>query len=244
MKRYWEIDVLRALAIICMAVFHTVFILVMLGMAETDLSTGFWWVFPRGIAASFITLAGISVTLTFNRTPAADNRRLKKIMTHGAIILGLGLCVTVVSLFAVKDRFVIFGILHMIGLSVILAYPLARFGVVNLLLAAAVIAGGIFLGQYRFDFYWLSWLGFRPDGYFPVDYLPLFPWFGFMLFGLFLGNLFYPAGKARIALPAWGELKAVRFLGFLGRHSLVIYLAHLPVIFGILSLVKLITGGF
>ncbi len=42
----------------------------------------------------------------------------------------------------------------------------------------------------------VRWLGFEPENHVYVDYFPLFPWFGLVLIGLWLGNLLY-AGSTR-----------------------------------------------
>jgi uncharacterized membrane protein len=63
------------------------------------------------------------------------------------------------------------------------------------------------------------------------DYVPLFPWFGVVLLGIFLGRLI-------IAHPVWlSRYHVMRPLALAGRHSLAIYLLHQPVLLGVLSLV-------
>jgi uncharacterized membrane protein len=102
------------------------------------------------------------------------------------------------------------------------------------------MGAGLFLGIYRFDFFWLLWLGFRPVNYYPVDYLPILPWFSFVLFGLFAGNLLYKGNKRAFPFPRAGDFIPVKGLRLMGRYSLYIYLAHIPVIYGILLGLKLI----
>ncbi|MBN1409486.1 MAG: DUF1624 domain-containing protein [Spirochaetales bacterium] len=240
MKRYWEIDTLRAAAILLMIIFHVSFMLDMFMFIDVDLSSGFWWWFPRGIAATFITIAGISESLSYNRNLSDKKKRFKKIGLHGVIIFGLGLIITAISYFTFGQRVVLFGILHLIGLSLLLGYPLARYKYINLVLSLLIVSGGILLGEYRFDFYWFCWLGLRPARYAPVDYLPLLPWAGYLFFGLFLGNLLYPEGRPRFILPQINNGRVMRFITFVGRHSLYVYLAHLPIIYGITYLFKLI----
>jgi uncharacterized membrane protein len=243
MKRFWEIDAARGCAIIAMIVFHTLYILSFLQMIELDLFSGFFWVFPRCIAGSFLLIAGISLTLSYHRVKHTKTGAdiIKKYLVRGLLILILGLAITIVSYLALgPERVVLFGILHLIGAAIIIAIPLISFTYVNLILGLAVFTTGIALGIYRFGFFWLLWLGFRPAGYYPVDYLPLLPWFSFVLFGLFAGNLLYRKNKRIFPLPDISNLLPIRLLQILGRFSIYIYLAHLPLIYAALSGIKIL----
>ncbi|MBN1698402.1 MAG: DUF1624 domain-containing protein [Spirochaetales bacterium] len=240
MKRYREVDAVRGIAIILMIFFHVMYNLVMFEYLDFDIHEGFWWVFPRCIAASFLVIVGISLTLSYNRvkdrlTPPA---LFRKFLFRGLTIAAVGCVISIVTFVVLKDRAVLFGILHLIGVSIILAFPLLRYTWLNLFLGIGVLGAGILLGLYRFDFYWLLWLGFRPENYYPVDYLPLLPWFSFVPIGLFIGNILYKGGERTFPLPGTECFLPVHGLAFLGRHSLVIYCAHLPLIYGILMLLQ------
>ncbi|MBN2532960.1 MAG: DUF1624 domain-containing protein [Spirochaetales bacterium] len=241
MKRYWEIDVLRGSAIIAMIIFHTVYILSFLGFVDFDLHSGFWWVFPRCIAGTFLLVVGISLTLSYNRIKQTQSKIkiIQKYLLRGLILLFLGLIITLGSFIMLdRERCVLFGILHLIGLSIILAIPLIPLKWINLVAGFLVLVAGFILGMYRFEFFWLLWLGFRPANYYPVDYLPLLPWFSFVLFGIFIGNFVYKENKRVFPLPGIDNFFLIKGLCILGRYSLYIYLAHIPVIYGILLGIK------
>ena len=59
--------------------------------------------------------------------------------------------------------------------------------------------------------------------------MPLLPWFGLILIGMACGSLFYPGGRRGFLLSA-AEPALARPFEFLGRHSLVIYFLHQPLI--------------
>jgi len=86
------------------------------------------------------------------------------------------------------ENIIIFGILHCIGISIILAYPLIKYRYANLIIGVICITCGIYLSQFTFDFNWLLWLGFRPHDLYSFDYVPLLPWFGLIALGLYIGN--------------------------------------------------------
>ncbi len=62
-----------------------------------------------------------------------------------------------------------------------------------------------------------------------VDYEPLFPWFGVVLAGLGLGLILYPGGVRSFSLPEI-PVRWERVLTLPGKHSLLIYIVHQPVI--------------
>jgi uncharacterized membrane protein len=144
-----------------------------------------------------------------------------------------------VSWFYLGEGFIIFGVLHCIGLSIILSSPLLSFRISNLLLGLIVVTTGIFLQAVTFDFPWLLWLGFIPSGFYTVDYFPLFPWLGVVLIGVFIGNTAYSEYQRRFVLPDLSEKRLIRFLSYLGRHSLLIYFLHQPIIIALIHLIWL-----
>jgi uncharacterized membrane protein len=62
--------------------------------------------------------------------------------------------------------------------------------------------------------------------------VPLFPWSGVLLLGIAVGHWLTDRGFA----PLTPLARLPRMLQLLGRHSLVVYLVHQPVLFGVLML--------
>ena len=78
------------------------------------------------------------------------------------------------------------------------------------------------------------------------DFMPLFPWIGVFLIGCVAGRYLYSQKKTLFpGAPSWVK-KISRPFEFMGRHSLIIYLVHQPVMYvillGIFMLIKLIGG--
>jgi uncharacterized membrane protein len=65
-----------------------------------------------------------------------------------------------------------------------------------------------------------------------VDYFPIFPWFGVVLFGMALGGILYKDGKRQFPFPDISKYVPVRIVSWFGKNSLTIYLAHQPIIAG------------
>jgi len=130
--------------------------------------------------------------------------------------------------------FVFFGVIHLIAFATLVSYPLADRPAAAAALGAAVLAGGLALGSRRFPGPALAWLGLRPEGYHPADYLPVLPWYAWFLFGIAVAALLYPRGRRSFEPPrTFLDVPPIRALAWLGRRSLAIYLIHLPVLYGI-----------
>ena len=238
-KRFWEIDFLRGIAIIMMIVFHLLYDLTYFGGCDLNLHSGFWLYFACATATIFIFLVGVSLTISFSISEKIENLRQKlylKYLKRGLRIFSWGLIITLMTWIFLRDGFVLFGILHLIGISIILAYPFLKLHYWNLLLGIAVIALGIYLKNFTFNFPWLLWLGFMPDYFYTVDFFPIFPWFGVVLIGIFFGNLLYPDCTRKFKLYDLSNFKFTRLFCLLGRNSLLIYLIHQPILIVLLYL--------
>ncbi len=238
MQRFWEIDFARGFAVLMMVLFNWLFALGYFSLISFDASQGFWWAFARVTAGLFVFIAGLSFTLSFERNPS------QKIVLRGLKLFALGMAITLATALFLKSGFIVFGILHLIGFSTIVALAFARLGSKALLSAGALaVAAGILLSQFSFSFPWLLWLGFVPRGFYTLDYFPLLPWFGVFLFGMAFSKKFYSKNKRRFALKenANGSERVFRFLG---RHSLAIYLLHQPLLIAVLYALGINPLGF
>lgn len=236
-SRLWEVDTLRGVAVVLMIIYHFTWDLVYFGLYQANLLVGPWQWFARGIATIFIFVMGLSLTLSDTR---ARERRgqppsLTKYLLRGGKVFGLGLLVTIATYFFIGRGFVIFGILHLLGLSIILDYPFLRTNRwVSLVAGLVVIAAGMYVDTLVVSYPWLIWLGVKQAGIYMVDYYPVLPWFGLSLLGIFTGYMLYPQSIRSFSLPNLADLLPVRGLRFLGRHSLLIYVIHQPILIGLL----------
>ncbi len=196
-ERFWEIDAIRGIAIIMMITFHTFYDLAYFGDYPFSLHSGFWWYFARATASLFLILVGVSLTLSYARVKDMLPRSelWKKYIVRGAKIFCVGLLITLFTVMLLQggmtERIIIFGILHCIGVSIILAYPLLTFRYINLVIGVLCILAGWYLTKITFTFNYLLWLGFRTPSLSMLDYVPLLPWFGLVTIGIYLGNTLY-----------------------------------------------------
>jgi uncharacterized membrane protein len=214
-----------------MVVFHTAWDLSDLRLIEADIRViPAWSWFAHAIAAGFLVLVGVGLVLAHGRglRPQPFLRRL-------AVVAGAALLVTIGTYLTFPDAFIFFGILHCIALASILALPFLRLPAA-LAIAAAILcfAAPLLLPQPLFDAPLLAFLGLGTRVPNTNDYVPVFPWLGFVLCGIAAMRLAGP-WLARIPARSRAYPAPLRAMAWLGRHSLIIYLLHQPLIFGALS---------
>ena len=235
-SRFWEIDLLRTVAIAMMITFHTLYLLNFFGIRDTGVPAppyGFWWWFPRMTGGLFIFTAGVSLTIAYSKV-----RTIWPFMRRGLEIFAWGMGITLITWVISRQGYVRFGILHFFGIAFILAPFFTRFRFINLILGAALMAVGIYLQLQRIyvDSPWLLWLGLMPRGFSTWDYWPLLPWLGLFLVGMFCGTMLYPQGNRRFGIHEFTD-PVTSAMTLPGRHPLMVYLAQWPAIIGILLLV-------
>ncbi len=227
-RRIWEIDFLRGLSIILVVGYHLLYDLgAYVGIKRflgwsTDLSTVAWMVAQHFFAGLFIVLSGTSSTLTRSN------------VRRGLRLLAVSLAVTAVTYIFDPSEAVWFGILQLLAVSILIfgvafekARPLtcAAWGVFVLGLSAAL---HLLKKTVTIPFDWLLPFGIHSPGYSSFDYFPLIPWFGIFLIGAALGKSVY---APRRSLLPWRLPQT--FVNAAGRHSLLIYIAHQPVILAV-----------
>ncbi|HSL00311.1 MAG TPA: heparan-alpha-glucosaminide N-acetyltransferase [Rubrobacteraceae bacterium] len=239
--RFWEVDAARGIAILMMVVYHLAYDLDTFGGYPIESTSGLWAWFADATASAFLFLVGVSLAISYGRATSSGERRnlFGKYLLRGLRILGYALVLTGVSLI-LGMGVIAFGILHVIAISIILAYPLLGFRWLNLALGLAVVAAGALMmaADASSDVPWLLPLGVVPENLAMPDYRPLLPWFGVVLFGLFAGNLVYGAGK-RPPVPQSAPSPA-RPLVPMGENSLLIYLIHQPILIVLLAALGII----
>ncbi|MEG1887583.1 MAG: heparan-alpha-glucosaminide N-acetyltransferase domain-containing protein, partial [Oscillospiraceae bacterium] len=98
----------------------------------------------------------------------------------------------------------------------------------------------LFLLTYKFQlhFYevkYLFWLGFPSAAFSSSDYFPILPWLFMFFCGFFIGNYFKEKGFPKVL-----EKKRCPPLGFTGRHALIIYIVHQPIVFALCTFLEVI----
>ena len=227
--RVAAVDALRGIALLMMFVYHLAFDLRYYRVIAADFEHDpFWLSFRALILASFMTLVGISLVLADTRGIPGD-RFLRRV---GLIALGAA-AATLASWLLFPASFIYFGVLHCIAVTSLLAWPMRRAPMLALIIGTTVLVAGLAFTSSFFDAKQWSWIGFMTRKPFTEDYVPLAPWAGTAFLGIALGH-----ALVRDRFRAISRLDAApRWLQWMGRHSLAIYLVHQPVFMGALWLV-------
>ena len=229
-ERIWELDALRGFCIVCVIFVHFMFDLVYFLGKQVDFPPLYTFIQQYG-GAIFVVLSGCCATL--------GSRSFRR----GVLVFGCGMLITLVTFgmyrmgMAASDVVVKFGVLHLLGICMML-YPLLKKLPTTALsvLAAAIVAIGYAIQGMRFSVRWLFPLGFVYPGFTSSDFFPLLPQLGWFLLGIVIGRTLYH--EKRTLLPGTAQdFFLFRFFQWCGRQSLWIYLLHQPVVYGLIELV-------
>ena len=188
----------------------------------------FWLTARTLILSSFLLLAGVSLVLADARkAPSAQFWR------HVGMIAGCAMLISAATYFMFRVTFIWFGVLHAIAVSLVLARPLVHFPRTALVIGLIVIVVGVTYSNSAFNQFALGWIGFMTSKPYTEDYVPLFPWAGVLFCGIALGHALV---RSRFAILA-SLATPPRWLVWLGRHTLAIYMLHQPILLGALWLI-------
>ncbi len=222
--RIWELDFFRGLAMLFMIYFHLIYDMKEFYGYPVSYEGNVTGYIGKISAILFITISGISTSLS------------RSSWKRGLKVLGAALLITLASYLFDHNFFVIFGILHFIGLSMILSGAFKKLDNFMLIaVAAAILVVGYTLPLDNFSNDYLMMLGFRSQAFASSDYYPLLPYFGIFLIGMVLGRILYSERKSLLKpLPYHWTISIA------GRHTLPVYLIHQPLILFILYLISIL----
>lgn len=236
--RYRFLDILRGINFISMFFYHLCWDLVYLYGKSWEWYQrwpGYMW--QQSICWGFILISGFCWPLG------------RKKWKRGLIVFGAGVLVMAVTAVITPQQRVIFGILTFLGSCMLLLQPFERQmekmpafwgmgGSFLLFLLLRDVNQG-FLGFEGVKIVGLpkelygntatAFLGFPGEEFWSTDYFSLIPWLFLFLTGYYLGRVV----REKQGMPNKREPKN-NPLEWIGRHSLLLYLIHQPIIYFLL----------
>lgn len=240
-NRVGFLDEVRGFAIICMVVYHLMVDLKYLFGVDVPIFFESWFDIIRNVfAGAFIFISGI--VCNYSRS------NLKR----GVQCFFIGMIFTFVTGFLSPDSPDMFGILHCLGIcmmiyglfqSIFEKFPEILGILINIILFMLTFnfkkgytgIHELFKTAVPSVFYNIGVLyplGFPSDSFSTLDYFPLFPW----LF-LFLAGSFYGVYVKEKRAPKFFYKTHIPFLAAAGRYTIWIYVLHQPIIYPILCLI-------
>jgi len=220
------IDIFRGWAITLMLIFHFSYDLQHFGYVNFNITTNIYWInFRLLIVSIFLITVGMSLKLTHK------NKINRKAIKKRTFLLGIAaLTVSFASYSQFPETWIYFGILHFIVIASLLLLPLLNYPKFSLFLAITVLI------SYTNQWISISWLfnllaqPLHLPLYHTEDLVPLLPWIVFPLIGnaiiglhwhqpIFNNSFFNQKNKPN------------KIWSFMGKHSLMIYLIHQPILF-------------
>ena len=198
-------------------------------------------------AGVFIFLCGLSCRLSRNN------------WKRGLLLLGVAAALSLAMGIAMPEEMIWFGILHFLAVSILLFALLRPLldklpPLVGMFVCAALLLLTWWVPAYRESVFGIpglftlpvpeTWrempllypLGFS---YVPgADYFPLLPWIFCFLGGSYVG-IWAKQGR----FPRWMIRRRIPALSWIGRHTLIIYILHQPVIYAVCWIVYRLLGG-
>ena len=163
-----------------------------------------------------------------------EKKYYKRLILRGFKIFGLGMILTFLTLLFIPQTPIYFGVLHCIGLSVILSASFLKYRKYNLLFAIIILLTSLFVAEYNLENPTIFHLviGIHPVDIwsYTVDYFPLLPWFGICLLGIVIGDCLYSGNERKFRMPDLSRYRPIKIFQWCGQHSLIIYLVHQPII--------------
>ena len=245
-RRIALLDEIRGFCILCMVLYHGFYLL---GAYTRFAFFSAWFRFFQPVeflfAASFILISGICTQFS------------RSVLLHGCKLAGIAACISVITVFLLPrigytDFADKFGILHLLSFSMLFCGFLHKVLCKGSPLLWSVVFLCLFCctcslerGYFGVPFLQISIpekltaspylfpLGFHGRDFFSADYFPILP-------NLFIFLIGTQAGRVLQARPLSERayLTHVPPLAFLGRHSLTLYLAHVPLIWVIILIIE------
>ena len=256
--RIWELDFLRGFAIIMMIFDHLMydfrnmnsifrnFNQLDLGFFNTlnDIARWYWssdlrFVGHMFFVALFLLISGISYTFS------------KSNLSRGLKLVVVAVLISVVT-YAIEEItklnvFILFGVIHMFGFSILLTYLVRKIWNNDWFVLAM---GSFIIGLGIINQFWeLNYISFVTISDMPeiiigtksygADTFGLVPYAGVIMVGTVIGNQFY---KHRVTLIPNVKVSEKNIVNWVGRNSLVIFLTHQFVLFGLILLIGYLFG--
>ncbi len=243
-KRIFIIDEIRGFCIICMVVYHALYDIQFIFNINLSFFNSIYMNTIRNIfAGTFIFISGISCNLSKNN------------LKRGLICFCIGMLMTIATYIIIPQQLIIFGILHLLGICMIIYHVLRNILkklnykiMIPILISLYILTFNIvrnYIGiknifsidipYYITKYNLLFPFGIISEDFTSADYFPIIPWIFIFIIGTYIG-LYFKSNKIN---PSFYK-NNIPLLSYIGKHTIWIYILHQPILFCIFNIVKFI----
>ena len=230
-RLHW-IDLLRDIFILLMVAYHFVFDLHYFDFVPYDLPSGLWVTLAHVIQFGFFGLVGFSLHLSYRRSDYLPF--LKRQARRAGLVFLVAMAITALTYLILPGGTIWFGALHFIAVSILIGALLIRHPLFLILILLPTALLGFWFPTIEVAHNWLLPLGIISIHYGSFDYFPLFPWLAVIFSGMLIARWM---DRLRL-LKNPQRFPRIHSLEILGRNSLLIYVLHQPILFGLLWLLR------
>ena len=252
-KRFIEIDIAKGVAVILMVIFHYFYLCHFMNIRYYNINGGILKVIAKLAHLTFIFVVGMNLAIINEKNKKAygekcyKNYQMGHQFKRGVFLIGAGMIISILSYLAFGNMYVKFGILHFIGVSVILAQFIINSKTLVILIGLLIVALFFIFQLFSDSFYSRCYSfpmtcfisGVKNIQYASLDYFSIVPYFALICAGILVGYVLYKNGNKRTFVGEKGEknmdnLKKNPFtnlISIIGKHSLLIYFIHFVIFY-------------
>ncbi|MDO4508453.1 MAG: heparan-alpha-glucosaminide N-acetyltransferase [Lachnospiraceae bacterium] len=241
-NRLQRIDEIRGFTLISMIIYH--FMWDLRYIADFNIS---WYggtasnIWQKSICITFIFISGFCFSF--------GKKRLKRSL----IIFMCGALISAVTFILMPENRVVFGVLTFLGsagfitiivdklnkiivskinestfnLTMLIGMLLLFISFFNVNFGYIIFPKKTLLPKYLYDGYFMTFIGFPDPSFFSTDYFAILPWIFLYLSGYFMQKTI--GNKQAVVKYLLND--RFKFISYLGRNSLIIYMVHQPVLY-------------
>jgi uncharacterized membrane protein len=196
-------------------------------------SESFWDLIGFLIGMSFITLSGYVNALGYRDRSFRES--IKRGFKRAWYLALLATLISLVTYTFFYEQRISWGIIHFFALASLIQPLFSKSSWWIFPSIATIFLFNYFLSHVTVEPWYFIPFWVYPSSYFSADYYPLLPWFGYILVGqglqLLFSNFWLETSLAGLKFPKFTLLRTI------GKHSLLVYVLHTPVLYVLFSFI-------
>lgn len=248
-KRFFEIDIIKGISVILMVIFHFFYLSHYMDVSYYNVSSGILSWMAKSAHYIFIFIVGVNLAIINQKYKKMykekyEHFEFSRQLKRALFLVGGGIIMTILSYLGFGENYIKFGILHFVGVSIILSQFFVSSRIMALIIAIFVLILNFIFNSGKYSSYLYDKCqefpfscfigGVKNLRYNSLDHFSMVPFFALLCIGIVFGHTFYKDGNKRIFLDkeidnAEKILSYNPFsnmLSYIGSKSLSIYFIH------------------